>query len=179
LALNASSGCPGASAIVVLTLPGRVLALKRAISRLPARTGGPNPPALRPALRPPGELPAAARLEDLAPVVCPHPVLPPGPLPAHPAERLDDRPLVAEGARRGLLHDADSCPGHTGWCYGNCARRCRHKPRGYRAAPQVAAIKMAGVAAASRSDRTLQRLLALPGDLWLDVCGDEIDRDDG
>jgi hypothetical protein len=38
---------------------------------------------------------------------------------------------------------------------------------------------MAGEAAASRSDRTLQRLLALPGDLWLDVCGDEIDGDDG
>jgi hypothetical protein len=27
--------------------------------------------------------------------------------------------------------------------------------------------------------QTPQRLLALPGDLWLDVCGDDIDHEDG
>ena len=33
--------------------------------------------------------------------------------------------------------------------------------------------------AAELDRQTLQRLLALPGDLWLDVCGDGFDEEDG
>lgn len=33
--------------------------------------------------------------------------------------------------------------------------------------------------AAELDRQTMQRLLALPGDLWLDVCGDGFDEEDG